>query len=134
MGFSFSERTFAGSERTGSRLKSDTGEQVQAILDEAVEVAKAAAASGVSKPVTSLTAKPDLQRLDVDQAALKTEYAADDVLLRRSPDAAVPMDESSVEPLRGTPIRESAPQRAITPTQRGPQGGLPQQGPANGIR
>ena len=110
-------------------------------MDEAVQVAKAAAAAAVAHPVAATVS----QAMEADPAAanygnLPGQDSNGRQTRDRSPDAsaaALPMDESPTEPLRGTPVRGLNPPRADTPTLRGrtpPPASLPNWDPADGIR
>lgn len=111
-------------------------------MDEAVEAAKAAAAAAVTNGT-------DSQAMDIDLAAVScaglpgrdssdSQLRVSDSHLRgSSPDAAVPMNELPLEPLRGTPVSGVDPSRAGTPPPRSntsPPSHLPSWGPADGIR
>ena len=132
----------AGSARAGNRQNSESGEPMQAIMDEAVEAAKAAAAAAVTDATES-------QAMDIESAAVRcaglSGHDSGDGQLRggdshyrgSSPDAAVPMNELPLESLRDTPVAEVDPSRAVTPPPRSktpPPSHLPSWGPADGIR
>lgn len=130
----------AGSARSGSRQNSEAGEQVQAMMDEAVQAAKAAAAAVVSHPVgTTVPEAMDTDLATASYADLPGRDGNEKQLRDRSPDAAaaLSMEETSISPLRGTPVRGLTPPRAITPPRRGstpPPASVPNWGPADGIR
>ena len=134
----------AGSARGGSRQNSESGDPIQAMMDEAVEAAKAAAAAAATNTT-------DAQAMDIDVATVSHSglpgrdssdsqlRGSDSQLRSSSPDAAsaVPMSESPLVPLRGTPVRGLDPNRAATPRPRSntpPLTHLPGWGPADGIR
>lgn len=146
----------AGSARAGSRQLSECGEPIQAMMDEAVEAAKAAAAAAVTHPT-------DSQAMDIEVATVSHAvprdsadshlrgndpqlrdghsvlWGGDNQLRGNSPDAAsaVPMSDLPLEPLRGTPVRGVDPTRAATPPPRSntpPLSHVPSWGPADGIR
>lgn len=132
----------AGSARAGSRQNSESGDPIQAMMDEAVEAAKAAAAAAVTNATESQNM--DIEAATVTHAGLPGRDSGDSQLqgndgqLRgSSPDAAVPMNELPLEPLRETSVRGLDPSRAVTPPPRSitpPPSHPPSWGPADGIR
>ena len=139
----------AGSARAGSRQNSESGDPIQSVMDEAVEAAKAAAAAVVTNATESHNM--DIEAAAVSPAGLPGHDNSDSQLwgsdgqLRSSanqvrgssPDAAVPMNELPLEPVRGTPVRVVDPSRAVTPPPRSttpPPSHPPSLGPADGIR
>ena len=141
----------AGSGRAGSRQLSESGEPIQAMMDEAVEAAKAAAFSAAVTYPTESQAIMDVEVAAVSHAVPRDSgdshlrgndhplWDGHSQLRGNSPDAAsaVPRSDLPLEPLRGTPVRGVDPTRAVTPPPRSntpPLSHVPSWGPADGIR
>lgn len=102
----------AGSARASSRQDSESGDPVQAMIDEAVEAASEAAAKAAAE-AAAVGGQGDAMEVDTDQVVISSDAAlpardSNDSLLRgSSPEAAtaVPMEGLSPSHTRRTPPR-----------------------------